>query len=179
MAISDSTPIQLPLAIDDATVEMQLTQGYSTIIDAVDADLCAHLWQADLCDGRIYATRRIGTRRDRKKQYLHRVILERKLGRALIKDEYADHKDRNTLHNWRDNLRLASGTQNSANKSMQSNNTSGYKGVTFCKQTGRWRAQIQYKGRHIPIGRFDTRELAYVAYCMKAEELFGEFAHFD
>jgi hypothetical protein len=48
------------------------------------------------------------TRSDRKKKYiyLHRALLEQKLGRYLLSHEQADHKDGNKEHNYPSNLVL-------------------------------------------------------------------------
>ncbi len=43
---------------------------------------------------------------------------------------------------------------------------------------GKWKATIGHKRRKIYLGRFDTPELAYAAYCAAAKELHGEFACF-
>lgn len=51
-----------------------------------------------------------------------------------------------------------------------------YKGVSFCKQTGRWVAQIGFEYQNIKIGRFDTPEEAALAYNVRAVQYFGEFA---
>jgi hypothetical protein len=62
------------------------------------------------------------------------------------------------------------------NRGKNKNNTSGIKGVTFCKCTGKWRAQIMVNGKTIKIGRFATKEQAAEAYKQKAKEHRGEFA---
>ena len=70
------------------------------------------------------------------------------------------------------NLREVSGSQNAQNKSQQSNNTSGYMGVTWCKSSNRWVARITVDGKRINLGR-------YVGYCdtvnarKNAEALYG------
>lgn len=51
-------------------------------------------------------------------------------------------------------------------------NASGYKGVSFCKQTGRWVAQIKTDKRK-SLGRFPTPELAALAYDRAAFEAWG------
>src|SRR6266478_4977799 len=48
-----------------------------------------------------------------------------------------DHWDTNTLNNTRKNLRQVTRSQNCANRKMQRNNTSGYKGVSLYR--GKWR----------------------------------------
>jgi hypothetical protein len=49
-----------------------------------------------------------------------------------------------------------------------------YKGVTFCKTTKKWRAQLNGH-----LGRFNTIEEAAIAYNTAATEYFGEFAHLN
>lgn len=39
-------------------------------------------------------------------------------------------------------------------------NTSGYKGVTLDKESGKWMAKVTYKKKRMNIGRFETPELA-------------------
>ena len=84
-----------------------------------------------------------------------------------------DHKDTVRHHNWIDNLREATSSTNKANKFFHKNNTSGYKGVSLFKRTGRYRATIA--GR-IHIGYFDTPEQAAVAYDAELISRYGEFA---
>lgn len=85
-----------------------------------------------------------------------------------------DHIDGNGLNNQKENLRLATKSQNQANARKRKDNTSGFKGVI---PSGRkWRAQISYLGNKICIGTFLTAEEAAKGYDIKAKELFGEFA---
>lgn len=58
-----------------------------------------------------------------------------------------DHKDTNKLNNKIDNLRLATKTQNNHNTPKSIRNKSGYKGISWCKQTGMWRASIMCDGK--------------------------------
>lgn len=53
-----------------------------------------------------------------------------------------DHKDGNTLNNKIDNLRLSVRKQNVRNSSLQSNNTSGIKGVSWNKDRNVWMARL-------------------------------------
>ena len=92
-------------------------------------------------------------------------------GRPLI-----DHRDGNPLNNcWR-NLRLSNYSNNNANRRRPQNNTSGFKGVTFDRQRGKWKAIIT-KNRHQKcLGRFSTPREAHAAYLAAARLLFGKFA---
>lgn len=85
-----------------------------------------------------------------------------------------DHRDLNKSNNAWDNLRLASDSENQANRGRQRNNTSGCKGVS--KHEGRWRADIHPRGGHKFLGCFDTLEEASAAYEAAAQTYFGEFA---
>jgi|LakMenEpi03Aug12_release.lakeMendotaPanAssembly.Ray.scaffolds.fasta_scaffold710345_2 hypothetical protein len=87
-----------------------------------------------------------------------------------------DHIDGNRLNNRIANLRLASNADNQRNRGASPKNTSGYKGVSYHKQTGRWCSAIKYNNKQIWLGRFDCPELAHMAYCKAAAELHGEFA---
>jgi len=91
-------------------------------------------------------------------------------------DKHIDHINGVTYDNRASNLRLATKSQNGANSSMRKDNKSGYKGVDFYKSANKWRARIVVRGKSIHIGYFDSPELAHIAYCKRAVELFGEFA---
>lgn len=157
-------------------IEIPLTKGYVAFVGTADGDLAQHKWCSLIQPtGNVYAKR--GESRKIVKHHhsvlIHRVIMERILGRVLEKAERVDHKNGDTLDNARSNLRLATHAQNMRNSKRRKNNTSGYKGVNFYR--GRWRAQIQHNNRGITIGMFDTPE---EAYCAKALELQGEFARY-
>lgn len=100
---------------------------------------------------------------------------------AIMTDEWpkheVDHRDTVKSHNWWKNLRDATTSQNRQNRGRNVNNTSGYKGVTFCKVTNRWATSIGYGGRIHYIGRFDTPEEAFAAYRNEAKIHHGGFAN--
>lgn len=85
-----------------------------------------------------------------------------------------DHEDLVRDHDWFDNLRLASSSQNNANRRARRDNKSGLNGAYFIN--GKWRAYIRH-GRAIYLGTFGSAEEAHAAYVAKAKELFGEFAN--
>jgi hypothetical protein len=82
-----------------------------------------------------------------------------------------DHINRDGFDNRWENLREVTQKQNSENRSVAKNNTSGHPGVDWAKKLGKWRARItvNYKGFH--IGYFDTKEKAIEAYRNKAAEM--------
>jgi hypothetical protein len=87
-----------------------------------------------------------------------------------------DHRNMNRSDNRIDNLREATNSQNSMNKTMQSNNTSGFKGVTFHRGTEKYHAKIQANGIRKSLGYFHTPEQAHQAYKTAAGELHEQFA---
>ena len=85
-----------------------------------------------------------------------------------------DHINRDRHDDRIENLRLATDSENSSNRGLYRNNTSGYKGVSF--KQGKWVAQIMvnYTARY--LGIFATKEEAVAAYQQAAAEMHGAFA---
>lgn len=106
---------------------------------------------------------------------LHGAIIH--LSGQTIPDKHnIDHKDRNKLNNLKDNLRIVTESQNQQNRELQSNNLSGWKGVSWHLYNQKWQAQIGVNGKPIHLGYFDTAEDAARAYNTAAIYYFGEFA---
>lgn len=163
-------------------IEILLTQGQSAVIDNEDVDLNNLKWYASYTKyyqglGAFVAVRhRSRTTGKPSVLPMHRVIMERILGRPLLSKEHVDHIDRNSLNNCRSNLRIANASQNASNRLKQANNTSGFKGVGWHKQRGKWDAAIRVNGKRIHLGLFDTPHAAYAAYCEAAIQYHGRFA---
>ena len=54
-----------------------------------------------------------------------------------------------------------------------------FKGVSWHKRTGQWRADICIQKRQIALGHFNEEVAAAAAYDAAAEKYFGEFARFN
>ena len=121
-----------------------------------------------LCDGYIQGSS--GKYRDK---LLHRIIAEKA---GLDMSNEIDHKDGDRVNNLLSNLRPATHSQNQMNSKAYSNNTSGYKGVTWCKKLKKWQARIQINGIRNHLGYFNTAKEAYAAYCQAAKIYHREFA---
>lgn len=102
--------------------------------------------------------------------YMHRLVL---LAPASLQ---VDHIDGNKLNNKKSNLRVCTATQNRGNTPYQTNNTSGFKGVTYDKARRQWKAQISYKKVAKGLGRFNKKEDAARAYNQAAKKYYGIFA---
>ena len=87
-----------------------------------------------------------------------------------------DHKNNKRSENWINNLRLSNYAQNNQNTLIRKNNSSGYKGVSFCKIRNKWRATIYINSRQQIIGYSDDKKEAALMYDNKALELHGDFA---
>jgi hypothetical protein len=88
-----------------------------------------------------------------------------------------DHWNRDGLRNTRRNLRLATRSQNNANRRKQAGCSSGYRGVSWSKHASKWKAQISIDGKVCFLGYFASEVRAALAYDTAARERFGEFAN--
>jgi hypothetical protein len=163
----------------DGTYHIALGSDQYAIVDEADSDLDQYKWRV-LGQGRnCYAVRHTPTSSDilDAGERMHRVILARILGRELSPREYVDHADGNGLNNQRNNIRLATPAQNSANQRLRPQNTSGFKGVTWHKRAGKWCASIGVNRKSIHLGLFEDPEEAHRAYMSASQQYFGEFAN--
>lgn len=87
-----------------------------------------------------------------------------------------DHIDSNKSNNALDNLREATETLNKGNSPKQRNNTSGFKGVSFDKESGKFKASIRINRILKNLGRYTTAEEASQAYLLASRLHFGEFS---
>lgn len=74
------------------------------------------------------------------------------------------------------NLREATNSENCRNKGKMPNNTSGFKGVYWNKNTRKWLAGIRVSLKFIPLGYYDCPKEAAAAYAVAAAKYHGEFA---
>lgn len=89
---------------------------------------------------------------------------------------FLDHINLVRTDNRIANLRIATPSQNNANQPLTSRNSSGFKGVTWNKRSGKWQAAIKVSGKSFYLGLFDSPEDAHDAYLKAAKEHYREFA---
>jgi len=153
-AIIEGDKAKIPLGLD-------AKYGYA-LVDTKDVALIEnHNWSLGL---RGYPTKGKG-------KTLHHVIMGKP-----IKGQVVDHINRDKLDNRRSNLRFVNAKDNARNISMQKNNTSGYRGVWFRKDTEKWVANIKVDYIKISLGCYTSKEKAAIAYNNAAKKYFGDFA---
>jgi hypothetical protein len=168
--LQQTTP-NLTRTLPDGTIAVQLSRGCETVIDAKDYQLIApYRWYAFSSRANTYAAH---------KSTGCPTILMHRLIVGATDGEMVDHEDGDTLNNRRANLRPCDNRRNQQNRKLSSDNTSGYKGVSWHIRDKFWRANIRADGRQIFLGSFNTPEEAARAYDAAARTYFGEFARLN
>lgn len=86
-----------------------------------------------------------------------------------------DHINRNPCDCRRENLRIVTAQQNSWNRSLARNNTTGYVGVSLIKSKKLYRAQISICKRDIMLGKSKDPVVCAQMYNIASDYLFGEY----
>jgi hypothetical protein len=146
-------------------------------IDSEDAErVSAHSWHVQMDGrGRVYFKTMV-----RKPDGKRNTLLLHRLLKVCPDGEEVDHGKHEYLDLRKDELRCVTGQQNGYNRRSNSNTTSQYKGVSWFKQTSKWRASIRHNGKDIHLGYFPPTPEGEIAASQKydcaAIELFGEHA---
>lgn len=146
---------------------ISLTKGQFAIVDDCDFEMVSKFkWHLKISTGLMYAARWI-RRQDgsMSTQSIHRFLMGVDDTKIQV-----DHVNHNGLDNRRENLRIASSSQNCKNQRIRSNNKSGYKGVYFDKRSRKFVAQYGMDGRLIGLGRFSCPMEAARHYNRAAKE---------
>ena len=157
--------------------EIKLTQGKVALVDDEDFEyLSQWKWYASKDDHRFYARTSIRVCETGRQATvrMHRHILSLNNSKFLV-----DHRDGNGLNNQKSNLRVATPSQNAANKSSIQNGYSKYLGISWHKKIKRWEARISKNNKSHYLGVFKTEIEAAIAYNNAATKLHGEFANLN
>lgn len=157
------------------TREIPLTKGKVALVDDDDYEaLNKFNWCAfRVKTGDYYAVRSssISGGQSRRTILMHREIANAPAGLEV------DHINGVTLDNRRANLRLATKSQNAANRRKKKPSTSSqYLGVTWHTLRGKWAARITVNWEHRHLGLYVDEREAALAYDRAARQYRGEFA---
>ena len=161
-----------PIRIECNIAYVTLTQGYEAMVDVSDIHLVSGVnWHARRDGGRVYAGCNIPKNENGKRGHIsmHRLIMGRPIQMEI------DHCDGDGINNRKSNLRVASKSQNQANRKTSKLNISGFKGVSPYKRNGTWHARISKGGKRFCLGYYKTPEEAHSAYINASRELHGSF----
>lgn len=158
---------------------ISLTKNYHTVVDDKYFEIlnqhtwCAHLYK----NGSCYAEKRIIINDKATILKMHRHILQ--LEGYVLSNNEIDHINGDGLDNRVENLRICSRKNNSRNRKLSKNNTSGYKGVIWINRLNKWRARIKVDYKTIHLGYFVSKDDAARAYNLAASKYFGDFARLN
>jgi hypothetical protein len=154
--------------------KIKLTQGYVALVDNEDYQRVSQFkWIAKEGNTTVYAQRRYKNAHGKwTSQLLHRFVLRVK----NLNVQIDHHPDSSGLNCQKNNLRLATSGENTHNQRLRKDSTSGYKGVSWHKQTHKWRANLWIDRVHKSLGLFKSPKEAAKAYDAAALLYHGEFA---
>jgi len=137
-----------------AIMAIPLTKGLFALVDGKNYQLLSkHKWFATKSGRTFYAQRAV-----RRNGKLYRILMHREiLGLSYGDKKQTDHINHNGLDNRETNIRPCTKQQNHHNSQLQSNNTSGYKGVSWYKKGEKWGARIKYEMKIIYLGTFNNK----------------------
>jgi len=163
--------------IGDTMKNIQLTQGKFAIVDDADYEwLSKFKWCAVKDRYTFYAVRSIRLPNGKQQKIrMHREILGLKCGDK----RQGDHRNHNGLHNWRDNLRICTNTENQYNQRPQKDRSSQFKGVSWHKSHLKWEANIMINGKNLYLGNYVSEIEAAHVYDAAAIKYYGEFANLN
>lgn len=92
--------------------------------------------------------------------YAHRIIWVWMTGEQ---PEHIDHLDGDGLNNKWENLRSVSQADNNKNCRIHRKTASGISGITYRKDSGRWRVRVGKDNSIVTVGTFRTIEDAMIA----------------
>lgn len=89
--------------------------------------------------------------------------------------KFVDHINGDVTDNSWKNLRRCTSAENNRNTRISKNNTSGFKGVSWCGAMNKWRARIYIDGKESILGYFDDINLANEKVTKERDKHYKEF----
>jgi hypothetical protein len=154
---------------------IDLGQGEWTLLDEVDYYRFGNLkWSLGGYKKNLYAVSGVKNKDGNFELVrLHRLIMN------PPENLVVDHRNGDGLDNRRENLRLATKSQNLFNSRKRKNTSSQFIGVSFDKRSGLWVAYIGLCRKKIFLGYFKNEIDAAKAYDAAAKIYHGEFARLN
>jgi hypothetical protein len=153
--------------------------GFTILFDKEDqAIVQGHRWHV-LPDGRAQASTYDPATQRTGKVRLHRLVMERMVGRSITPKEEVDHVNGNPSDNRRKNLRLATHQQNLSNHGRHRGSSSSYIGVYLIEGRTGWSAGVSRDDKFFYVGHFESETDAAWMRDQWAMALHGEFARLN
>lgn len=150
---------------------IELTRHQFAIVDNADyPKLAKFKWCAKKIGKTFYAARGVGPASNHRTELMHRRIMG--FPKGLV-----DHRNGHGLDNRRQNLRLATHSQNAMNfPKRRTGGTSKHRGVHWCSRQRRWVARLTADGTHLYLGSFKSEKAAARARWHAENTIFGDYA---
>lgn len=171
----------------------EVTVKNSDIVYVVDAEdvnwMKGYTWYTDKAHGVKYpylsAKKRLDTvEYERKEIKIHVEIMREEIEKFKMdipdyhKRIIIDHIDGDISNNRRKNLRVRTQSENNMNKKVQSNNTTGFVGVTWHSKQKMWNVMIDYEDERIELGSFYYLRNAVRERVEAEKKYFGEHSFY-
>ena len=160
--------------------EIPLNKGMVALVDDEDYERCMqYKWFAKKQSVHNYYAYRnvsIGDKKHKRQVSLslHRFVLGLVGVNVII-----DHKDRDTLNDQKDNLRICTTSQNCMNKRKRSNSNCDLRGVQIDKRNNKFTCVIWQEKKNIHLGSYITKEEAGHVRDFWSAYFHKDFANFN
>lgn len=146
-----------------------ITETFMCDKDNVDI-VVKYKWRIAYKDGNPYVV--TGNQKS-EKAYFHQKVLGKVDGFEI------DHIDGNTLNNCKSNLRYANSSMQKINTSIKHTNSTGFKGIRYRKDTGKYGIDFQYNNVRIyPMNLSKREEAVFVRYNLE-KAIYNEYRRQD
>ena len=148
-----------------------LTKGKAATVDKKDYEyLKQWKWYCDACG---YAARSAIIDGRKSRVIMHRVIAK------TPEDMCTDHINMDRLDNRRENLRIVNKSQNGMNRLVNEGREIPYKGVSFRKDSKKYRAYGSLNKKRKYLGEYENPIDAAKKYNEFAKKVYGEYANLN